>query len=113
MSDKIGRRRRQWLWSAVPVVLLVGGAGAFWSVLAEYDPAPRCPALPAPAADAGSGQRAVAANGDRRPVFDAPVTVGPLVAAGYLTDDYPNSTGYVLSADRRGYRLSDAEPVSD
>jgi len=112
MSDKVGRRRH-WIWLAVPVVALVGGAGAFWSVFAEYDPAPRCPALPAPAADAGSGQQAVAANGDRRPVFGAPVTAGPLIATAYLTDDRPNSTGYVLTADRRGYRLPDAGPVSD
>jgi hypothetical protein len=106
-------RRRLWIWLAVPVVTLVGGAGLFWSVIAEYDLAPTCAALPAPAADAGSGLTAVAANGDRRPAFDAPVTAGPLVATAYLTDDYPNSTGYVLAADRRGYRLSDAEPVKD
>jgi hypothetical protein len=112
MSEKAGRRW-QWIWLAVPVVMLVGGAGVLWSVLAEYDPAPPCPALPAPAADAGSGQQAVAANGDRRPAFGAPVTAGPLIAAAYLTDDRPNSTGYVLTAGRRGYQVADAEPVSD
>ena len=112
MSDKVGRRR-QWIWLAVPVVTLVGGAGLFWSVIAEYDPAPRCPALPAPAADAGSGQQAVAANGDRLPAFGAPVTAGPLIAAAYLTDDLPNSTGYVLTADRRGYQVPDAVPIRD
>jgi hypothetical protein len=113
MTDGPRRRRRQWIWLAVPVVTLMGGAGLFWSVLAEFDPAPKCAALPAPAADAGSGQTAVAANGDRRPAFDAPVTAGPLIATAYLTDDLPNSTGYVLAADRRGYRLPDAEPVRD
>ncbi len=112
MSAETGRRR-PWVWLAVPVVLLVGGAGMLWSIYGEYDPAPECAALPQPAADAGAGHLAVAANGDRRPVFDAPVTAGPLVATSYLTDDYPNSTGYVLAADRRGYRLPDAGPVTD
>jgi hypothetical protein len=96
---------------AAPLALLLCGAGGWWgfdALFAEHDPLPACRPLPAPAADAGDGVRA----GAERPFFTAPVTAGPLVAAALLTDDRPNSTGYVLAADRRSYRLPGDEPVS-
>lgn len=112
MDDQTRRGgRRQWLIGVVPVVLLAGG-GVAWGISGEYDELPPCTALPAPAVDAGTGVQAAAGAGEGRPAFTTVVTAGPLLAAAYLTDDRPNTTGYVPTADRRGYRLPGPEPVT-